>query len=162
MLRSFQQLLGFHQLLAKFNKNSGQTRSLNIDISTSQHLNMPTISLAKIKEKLLENKISLEKELSGFADKDKKTKDDWDTNYTQFARNGSGSQAMEEAADEVEEYSNRLPVEFSLETRLRDINLALDKIKKGTYGLCEKCEKPIPQTRLAVYPEARTCQKCRL
>ena len=123
---------------------------------------MPKISLVKIKQKLLENKISLEKELSGFADKDKNVKDDWDSNYPQFSRNGSGSQALEEAADEVEEYSTRLPIEFSLETRLRDINLALDKIKRRTYGRCEKCKKQIPQTRLAVYPEARTCQKCRI
>ena len=72
---------------------------------------------------------------------------------------------MEQAADEVEEYDARLPVEFALELRLRDINLALEKIKKAakgrrSYGKCEKCGKKIKEKRLKIYPEARLCMKC--
>ncbi|HSR74044.1 MAG TPA: TraR/DksA C4-type zinc finger protein [Sulfurovum sp.] len=33
---------------------------------------------------------------------------------------------------------------------------ALGKIKNGTYGICEKSEKPIPVERLRVNPIART------
>lgn len=42
-----------------------------------------------------------------------------------------------------------------MERRLEDINLALKKIEKGTYGICEKTNKPIPQARLELVPEAR-------
>lgn len=37
---------------------------------------------------------------------------------------------------------------------------ALERIEKGTYGRCERCERPIPFGRLLVFPEARTCAGC--
>ena len=36
--------------------------------------------------------------------------------------------------------------------KLRDINLALDKIEKGNYGLCEDSGKRIPEARLNHIP----------
>ncbi len=42
-----------------------------------------------------------------------------------------------------------------LERRLDDIQIALEKIEKGTYGVCEKTNEPIPQARLELVPEAR-------
>lgn len=104
---------------------------------------------------------SFEQELQKFAKKDKKLEGDWDTKYPKLD-GGREGQSLEEAADAVEEYSNRLPVEFSLEVRLKDINSALEKIKKGKYGNCEKCNKPILHARLTIYPEARTCKKCKV
>jgi DnaK suppressor protein len=44
---------------------------------------------------------------------------------------------------------------------LAEIELALDKIKKGTYGICEMCEEPIGIERLRVKPYARFCITCR-
>ena len=38
--------------------------------------------------------------------------------------------------------------------------MPLEKIKKGKYGICEKCGKEIPLERLEVSPEARFCLKC--
>ena len=67
---------------------------------------------------------------------------------------------MEDEAKEVEEYVNLLPVEYSLETRLRDVKDALQKIKEGKYGVCEGCKKPISKERLKAVPEARLCLKC--
>ncbi|MBA7626864.1 RNA polymerase-binding transcription factor DksA [subsurface metagenome] len=110
--------------------------------------------LQEFKEKLEKEKVAIIKQLETFATQDPKLKGDWDTRFPDF----DGS--MEEAADEVEEYTSLLPVEFSLETRLRDINLALNKIKQGKYGKCEKCNKKIDKKRLKVYPAARTCMKC--
>lgn len=115
--------------------------------------------MQKIKEKLEAIKKSLEDELSRFAKKDPHLKEDWDTTFPKFGGETGGS-ALEVAADEVEEYDSRLPIEYSLETRLRDVNLALDKINKGEYGLCEGCNKKIDENRLEVCPEARFCLKC--
>jgi len=115
--------------------------------------------LQELKEKLEKDKIMIEEELRRFAQQDKKIKGDWDTKYPKF-NGGAGGQLLEEAADEVEEYVNLLPVEHSLELRLRDINLALEKIKKGKYGKCEKCKKNIEEERLKICPEARLCSKC--
>lgn len=44
---------------------------------------------------------------------------------------------------------------------LAEIDLALDKIKKGTYGICEMCEEPIGLPRLEVKNFARFCITCR-
>lgn len=111
--------------------------------------------LNEAKESLEKTKTALEEELKKFAEKDQGTPGDWDTKYPKF--NGTG---IEEAADEVEAFGNLLPVEHSLETRLKSIGEALEKIKKGKYGLCEKCAKEISEARLRVSPEAKLCQNC--
>ena len=40
------------------------------------------------------------------------------------------------------------------------IEAALERIKKGTYGICTGCEQPIPYGRLIVMPEATHCVSC--
>jgi len=35
---------------------------------------------------------------------------------------------------------------------LRLVNNALQRMEDGTYGLCQRCEKPIPRERLEVVP----------
>lgn len=114
---------------------------------------------SKLKEKLEEQKKLLTQELQKFAQKDEKVKGDWDTKYPQH-NGGVGSQQMEDAADQVEEYSTLLPIEHNLEIRLQDIDNALKKIEKGEYGKCEKCGKEISEERLEVYPEAKLCTDC--
>ncbi|MEN8726997.1 MAG: RNA polymerase-binding protein DksA [Sulfurovum sp.] len=44
---------------------------------------------------------------------------------------------------------------------LNEIELALDKIKIGTFGICEMCEEPIGRRRLEVKNFARFCITCR-
>ena len=120
--------------------------------------NMTKKLLQELKEKLEKNKESLEKELKNFAKEDVKPKGDWDTRYPKF--NG-GKLDLDEEADEVQEYEKLLSVEYSLELRLKNVNLALEKIKKGKYGKCEKCSKKISIERIKVCPEARLCIKCK-
>lgn len=43
-----------------------------------------------------------------------------------------------------------------LESELTEVNAALERIKKGTYGICEKTSAPIPLERLKANPIART------
>lgn len=43
---------------------------------------------------------------------------------------------------------------------LKEIEHALSKIKKGTYGICERCGKQIDEKRLVVKPQAIYCLKC--
>lgn len=116
--------------------------------------------LKKIEDKLKKEKVSVEALLKEFAKKDKELKGDWNTIYPSF--NGvSGGGILETEADEFQEYESKLDVEHILELKLRDINLALEKIKKGKYGVCENCGKKISQKRLKISPEARLCLKCR-
>ncbi len=115
--------------------------------------------LKELQDKLEKEKESIETELEKFAKKDEKMKGDWDTTYPRN-EGGVGSQQMEDAADEVEEYSTLLPIEHNLELHLLDIENALERIKKGKYGKCEKCGKEIKEDRLKAYPEAKTCENC--
>jgi len=117
--------------------------------------------LKEIKENLEKDKIAIETELKKFAKEDKNLKGDWDTRFPKFNGSEAGGSALEKAADEVEEYVTLLPIEYNLELRLKNINLALEKIEKGKYGICENCGEEIPIERLKVHPEARFCLKCK-
>ncbi|MBI4249306.1 MAG: TraR/DksA family transcriptional regulator [Elusimicrobia bacterium] len=41
-----------------------------------------------------------------------------------------------------------------------EIEAALRRMEKGSYGLCEACRKPIPLLRLSAIPFARYCIAC--
>ena len=51
-------------------------------------------------------------------------------------------------------------LEDKLKKDLKEIEAALSKIKKGSYGICERCKKPIEPKRLEVKPQAIYCLKC--
>jgi len=113
--------------------------------------------LQQQEEKLKKAKEKIEKQLAGFATKKPEAKGGWDSNMPSF---NTDVVSLEEEADEVEEFSARLSLENTLETELKKISGALEQIKKGKYGVCTKCKKPIAQGRLRVYPQADTCSKC--
>ena len=41
-----------------------------------------------------------------------------------------------------------------------EIKAALARMDQGRYGICERCEKPIPVERLVAIPHARYCVAC--
>jgi DnaK suppressor protein len=45
-------------------------------------------------------------------------------------------------------------------TKLKQIDVALLKIDKKTYGICEDCDEPIPEKRLLLNPHFLTCVSC--
>lgn len=116
---------------------------------------MEQLVLEELKSRLQTKKRQLEKELGEFATKDPNLKDDWDTKYPRVPQGN-----LEEAADEVEEYTTKLNVEFNLETQLKDVNAALARIEQGNFGICQTCKNPIALERLKVSPEAKLCQSC--
>ncbi len=106
---------------------------------------------------LLIEKERLTKELESFAKKDDKIKDNWNA---QISMNDESDK--EEKIDEVIEYNQLVSLEENMEVKLRDVNLALEKIENNKYGICEKCNKIIEDNRLEVCPEAKTCINCNL
>ena len=123
----------------------------------SQFVNMNKETTQQLKKQLEEKKGKIEKELESIAQKDPKFKGDYDTRYPDFGTH----QSQDENALEVSAYESTLPIEYALEIRLKGINKALEKIKKGTYyGKCEKCGQLIDEKRLQAMPEAETCTKC--
>jgi DnaK suppressor protein len=67
----------------------------------------------------------------------------------------------DENAQEINDYSTNVVTEKVLEKSLEDINKALDRIKKGTYGICKYCGQPIAKKRLLARPTANSCVKCK-
>ena len=113
----------------------------------------------QIQRKLEQERAIVEKELKNFSKEDRKQRGNWDTLFPYF--DGEiGSASLEKAAGEVEEYEAKLPVEHTLEIKLRNINITLKKLEIGKYGICEKCKKPIGLKRLKIFPEARFCVDC--
>jgi len=114
-------------------------------------------TLSQLKKKLEKEQILLKKDLLGFADKDKKIPDDYDTRFPDF---GGRASSPDEDANETETYENLLAVEYVLELRLRDVGEALKRIKEDNYGNCEICKKEIELNRLKANPAAKTCLTC--
>lgn len=111
-----------------------------------------TTVLAELKEALLAEKEKIEGDLSRFATKDEKG------NYTSKFPDDLGTEQSENA-NEVEEYTDRLGLEKSLETQLLDITDALVRLENGTYGTDEVTGEAIDEARLRAYPAARTTIK---
>lgn len=72
---------------------------------------------------------------------------------------GAGGDAADLAASDVErELESQL---VSLESReLVRIHKAIDAIKNGTYGQCERCGERIPVARLQALPHTSCCVEC--
>ncbi|MFC1678270.1 TraR/DksA family transcriptional regulator [Patescibacteria group bacterium] len=68
---------------------------------------------------------------------------------------------IDENAQEIGEYSTNLATEKVLENTLRDIDNALNRIEKGTYGTCKYCGKHISKKRLQARPVASACIECK-
>jgi RNA polymerase-binding transcription factor DksA len=47
-----------------------------------------------------------------------------------------------------------------LRDALEDVERALRKLESGSYGLCEKCNRPIAPARLEAMPAVKTCIEC--
>lgn len=107
--------------------------------------------LDELKSALEKEKATLTEELRSVAHPDKKVKGDWDANYKDL---GVG---WDENSQEVTEYATRLPLEHELEVQLSEVNAALEKITKGSYGICEKCGAAMDIERLRAEPSARSC-----
>jgi len=65
---------------------------------------------------------------------------------------------FEEEGDEAQEISNQVGIATDLKKRLTDIEAALEKIRTGKYGICEKCGKNIEAEILDIDPESRLCK----
>jgi DnaK suppressor protein len=76
-------------------------------------------------------------------------------------REGSPFGKREEEATETLELEKRLTLENRIRQEIAEVEHALDKIEKGTYGLCDNCGQPISPERLEALPQASLCIKCK-
>jgi DnaK suppressor protein len=55
---------------------------------------------------------------------------------------------------------NRVGAARELRAMLTDVERALAKLEDGTYGLCDRCGRPIPVARLEARPWSSRCVDC--
>lgn len=115
------------------------------------------MNLSFFEKKLKEREKIIKEILKSIAEKDKEIKENWRAKMPYFGDDIS----LESEADEVEEYEIRILEENFLELKLKEIKEALKKIKKGNYGICEKCKGKIEIERLKILPEAKYCSRCK-
>jgi len=89
-----------------------------------------------------------------------------DSNLHRSLRDDSGeisgySTHMADMASDEEALTMNLRILATEENILEQLDEALDKIERGTYGVCETCGKPIGKVRLTAIPFARLCISCR-
>ncbi|HEX7586281.1 MAG TPA: TraR/DksA C4-type zinc finger protein [Patescibacteria group bacterium] len=111
-------------------------------------------TIAELKAALLKEKETLEHDLSKIARPVDRAKGDYETSFTEIGND------REDNTSEVEQYADDLPVEITLEKKLKDILEALEEMERGDYGICKNCNQEISLERLRANPAARTCINC--
>jgi len=106
--------------------------------------------LKKKKEKLLRDTINLEKQIEEL----KKSDPFLDPDHV------SDNAAIDTDVREQVSHDTIEAQIKALVNKRKNTEIALEKIHKNKYGLCEKCGKLIPKKRLDLIPEARFCIDC--
>ncbi len=113
------------------------------------------IDINKQKERLLAEKMRLEKLLSAIARKNPEIKGDWEPVESDL----NTDQADEsDVADAIENFELNAGETATLEANLSEVNKSLSDIENGQYGKCSSCGVSIEEDRLEVFPSAQTCK----
>jgi len=66
-------------------------------------------------------------------------------------------QHQADIASEMFEREKDLSILLAIDSDLRDVSDAIERLERGTYGLCEACDALIPDDRLEAVPATRFC-----
>lgn len=113
------------------------------------------INLDYFKKILEKEKTKIENQLKRFAKKSNKG-DDWQPNPSSEASNIQMAE-LGEVATAITQMETNLESEKVLESSLKEVNDALERIENGNYGICEKTGEIIKEERLKANPTAKTC-----
>lgn len=126
---------------------------LLIYTNMNQELDQKTIK--EITKQLLAQKKQILDDLGSLSRQDIHEADDRTAKFPDYG------DKPDENAQEITDYSTNVMAEKVLEKSLDDINKALDRIKKGSYGICKYCGNPIAEKRLLARPTASSCISCK-
>jgi len=110
--------------------------------------------IAQQKQSLLLEQERIAKELATVATYDE-AEGIYQPKFEEFAL--GESEDNEEAADEVVNFEENTAMTNDLAQSLDEVKVALAKIDKGQYGMCEAGGEWISEERLRAYPAAASC-----
>ncbi len=113
---------------------------------------MNTKNIGQFKKKLMEEKAVLESELGSIGQRNPTQVGGWEATAGGIEVDSADEN---EVADKLEELEENTGIVSQLDKQLIEVNAALDRIEKGTYGTCETCGKPIEEERLEANPSSR-------
>ncbi len=119
------------------------------------HIFMKKDFLAEVETLLTKEETKLRGELAEFAKQNPKNSEGYDVEFPNMG------DKEDENAEEVNMFSTNLTLERTIEASLRDVEKALERIKKGTYGICKYCNKEIDEKRLRARPASSSCIECK-
>ncbi len=105
------------------------------------------VDTAKYQRKLMEERDSLKQDIVGRTELPPTFNDD--------GAQDSGDRSVQEHSMDLEGRLMNMKSD-----RLQQINAALQRIERGTYGICVKCRREIDPKRLDAEPGALTCMDC--
>jgi len=105
-------------------------------------------TIEKYKKKLLQDRMDLLAELQRVTTGEKN-------------KDRSGAMDLADLADASYSADYSLAWTEKINRRIREIDESIDRIKDGTYGICQMCGEDIPEGRLEVRPKAKYCAQCK-
>ncbi len=107
---------------------------------------------AAFREALLEKRRQISGDVSRLEDETVRAGEETDYSVDHMADHGSFSFDQDQTIGIIERESDIL----------RAIDLALEKLRNGTYGQCDDCSGRIKKTRLKALPYAHLCLACQM
>ena len=111
-------------------------------------------TLAKLRKALEERKAQIEGDVSYMADEIRAIGIDQDD------ENGGLGNHIAEDGSNVSEAERLIIVSEDLQNILNQVNSALERMDQGTFGVCQRCKKPIAIARLEAFPYVAYCIEC--
>lgn len=111
--------------------------------------------MQKFRETLLSERARLEAELEEIESRTART-----TDAERATELSSYEDHPADLASETFEREKDLAIAESVESLLNQVNTALEKLERGTYGVCDACGRPIKRARLQALPFATLCLEC--
>ena len=83
-------------------------------------------------------------------------------NPRELGESSSVPQHLADLGTETFEQDRDLELAERASAEITEIDLALERLKAGTYGICEACDQTIPPERLSALPHASLCTACKV
>jgi DnaK suppressor protein len=103
-------------------------------------------TLEELRANLLARKAEIEQNLDSMAGEIRAIGIDQDD------ENGGTGNHMAEDGSNVAESERLIAIRGDLQVILHQVNSALERMDEGTYGICQRCGKPINPERLEAFP----------
>jgi RNA polymerase-binding protein DksA len=113
-----------------------------------------TVDIEAVKRRLTE-------ERAGILEERRRLVEDTSRSMEEAVDEDGNDSHMADSATETLDRGIELSLEDNADHLLAAIDAALGRIDAGTYGLCERCAKPIAQERLEALPWATKCIECK-